>query len=191
MPGHCPACDGLGYIDSIDIGHRYQIQHCKDCLHRWEYLFDGDGRVVGVTRLDEAGQPLTRSRIRVEPRVAEDDDDPAPIEPRIELPDDHSGEVLDLPRRPRSSTSPSPRSSARPTGCARPASADPARAQAPAAAMAPQTRSGVQGMSTWRTPSGASASHTARLHRGRGPDGAGLADPLGSERVERRRRLHR
>ena len=64
VPGHCPACDGLGYIDSIDIGHRYQIQHCKDCLHRWEYLFDGDGNVVGLTELDRDGRPVTRSRVR-------------------------------------------------------------------------------------------------------------------------------
>ena len=64
VPGHCPACDGLGYIDSIDIGHRYQIQHCKDCQHRWEYLFDGDGHVVGVTELDDVGRPVARSRVR-------------------------------------------------------------------------------------------------------------------------------
>src|SRR5690606_30271285 len=64
IPGRCPACDGLGYIDSIDIGHRYQIQHCKDCHQRWEYLFDGDGAVVGLTELDDAGRPVARSRIR-------------------------------------------------------------------------------------------------------------------------------
>lgn len=64
VPGRCPACDGLGYIDSIDIGHRYQIQHCKDCLHRWEYLFDGDGVVVGLTELDDDGRPVGRSRVR-------------------------------------------------------------------------------------------------------------------------------
>ncbi len=83
VPGHCPECDGLGYIDSIDIGHRYQIQHCKDCQHRWEYLFDGDGQVVGVTRLDETGQPVTRSRVR---RFA----------PSAAEPDDGGDEVLDL-----------------------------------------------------------------------------------------------
>lgn len=64
VPGRCPACDGLGYIDSIDIGHRYQIQHCKECLHRWEYLFDADGVVVGLTELDSAGQPVARARVR-------------------------------------------------------------------------------------------------------------------------------
>lgn len=73
VPGHCPACDGLGYIESIDIGHRYQIQHCKDCLHRWEYLFDDDGTVVGLTELDPDGRPVTRSRVRV------DRDTPAPV----------------------------------------------------------------------------------------------------------------
>jgi hypothetical protein len=81
VPGHCPECNGLGYIDSIDIGHRYQIQHCKDCQHRWEYLFDGDGHVVGVTRLDETGQPVTRSRVR---RVAAAE------------PDEAADEVIDL-----------------------------------------------------------------------------------------------
>lgn len=64
VPGRCPACDGLGYIDSIDIGHRYQIQHCKDCAHRWEYLFDAEGTVVGLTELDDAGHPVARSRVR-------------------------------------------------------------------------------------------------------------------------------
>jgi len=63
VPGHCPACDGLGYIDDLDLGHRYQIQHCKDCGHRWEYLFDRDGRVVGLTELDEAGQPVAAGQV--------------------------------------------------------------------------------------------------------------------------------
>lgn len=96
VPGHCPACDGLGYIDSIDIGHRYQIQHCKDCQHRWEYLFDGDGHVVGLTELDGAGQPVARSRVRparTPPAPAE----PRAPEPRIALPvDDGADQVLDL-----------------------------------------------------------------------------------------------
>lgn len=64
VPGHCPACDGLGYIENIDLGHRYQIQHCKDCGHRWEYLFDRDGAVVGLTELDDRGQPRSRTRVR-------------------------------------------------------------------------------------------------------------------------------
>ncbi len=64
VPGRCPVCDGFGYIDNIDLGHRYQIQHCKDCAHRWEYLFDEDGAVVGLTELDERGNPRTRTRIR-------------------------------------------------------------------------------------------------------------------------------
>ena len=69
VPGRCPSCDGLGYIDSIDIGHRYQIQHCTVCQHRWEYLFDADGVVVGLTELDETGQPVSRSRVRPAPVV--------------------------------------------------------------------------------------------------------------------------
>ena len=89
VPGHCPACDGLGYIDSIDIGHRYQIQHCKDCLHRWEYLFDGDGLVVGLTELDQAGQPVARSRVR--PLRAA----PAPPEVEVEV-DDEPDVIVDL-----------------------------------------------------------------------------------------------
>lgn len=64
IPGRCPSCDGLGYIDSIDIAHRYQIQHCKDCGHRWEYLFDEEGTVVGLTELDASGQPVARTRVR-------------------------------------------------------------------------------------------------------------------------------
>jgi len=71
VPGHCPACDGLGYIDDLDLGHRYQIQHCKDCGHRWEYLFDGPGHVVGLTELDELGQPVARMRVRRPDQLAD------------------------------------------------------------------------------------------------------------------------
>jgi hypothetical protein len=77
VPGRCPSCDGLGYIDAIDIGHRYQIQHCKDCGHRWEYLFDAGGRLVGLTELDERGQPVARTRVRPRPAPAA----PPPPEP--------------------------------------------------------------------------------------------------------------
>jgi hypothetical protein len=76
IPGRCPRCDGLGYIDSIDIGHRFQIQHCKECQHRWEYLFDAEGAVVGLTELDDTGQPLTRTRVRSDDVI--DLRDPAP-----------------------------------------------------------------------------------------------------------------
>jgi hypothetical protein len=80
VPGRCPRCDGLGYIDRLDIGHRYQIQHCKECAHRWEYLFDRDGHVVGLTELDDAGQPVSRTRVRHpnRPLVAEHAPAPAP-----------------------------------------------------------------------------------------------------------------
>jgi hypothetical protein len=95
VPGRCPSCDGLGYIDSIDIGHRYQIQHCKDCLHRWEYLFDGDGIVVGLTELDDAGRPVGRSRVRpLRAAPAETDDD----EPDVVL--DLRDGTLDEPEEP-------------------------------------------------------------------------------------------
>ncbi|MCO8129210.1 hypothetical protein NHL50_18535 [Acidimicrobiia bacterium EGI L10123] len=97
VPGRCPACDGLGYIDSIDIGHRYQIQHCKDCAHRWEYLFDPDGTVVGLTELDDAGRPVARSRVRplrAAPAAAEEpaegDDEPDVI---LDLRDDAPAET--------------------------------------------------------------------------------------------------
>ncbi|MFP5320661.1 MAG: hypothetical protein ACLGIC_02330 [Acidimicrobiia bacterium] len=83
-PGHCPSCDGLGYIDNLDIGGRFQIQHCKDCGHRWEYLFDADGQVVGLTELDDEGQPVARMRVRTRPLVA--DRRTAPAEPPVEAP---------------------------------------------------------------------------------------------------------
>lgn len=105
VPGHCPACDGLGYIDDIDIGHRYQIQHCKDCRHRWEYLFDGDGTVVGLTELDRNGHPIARTRVRPE-RPAPERPAPAPVLPRpptptptVQLPaaeGDGADEVVDV-----------------------------------------------------------------------------------------------
>lgn len=96
VPGHCPSCDGLGYIDNLDIGHRFQIQHCKDCGHRWEYLFDTDGRVVGLTELDEHGHPVARMRIRT--RSAEPA--AAAAAPATSTSDDdvqvEAGEVVDL-----------------------------------------------------------------------------------------------
>jgi hypothetical protein len=101
VPGRCPACDGLGYIDSIDIGHRYQIQHCKDCLHRWEYLFDSDGNIVGLTELDSDGRPVARSRVRtrrdVEPEPAAEADPEAAAEPEGEAdPGAETDRVVDL-----------------------------------------------------------------------------------------------
>lgn len=97
VPGHCPECDGVGYIDSIDIGHRYQIQHCKACQHRWEYLFDSDGAVVGLTELDDAGQPVTRSRIRPD-RTTPAPDESGASPGRVALPvdDPDDPDELDL-----------------------------------------------------------------------------------------------
>ncbi len=63
VPGRCPACDGLGYIDSIDIGHRFQIQHCKECGHRWEYVFDDDGAVVELIEQDDDGESVHTTRL--------------------------------------------------------------------------------------------------------------------------------
>jgi hypothetical protein len=96
VPGRCPACDGLGYIDRLDIGHRFQIQHCKECGHRWEYLFDADGHVVGLTQLDDAGQPV--ARVRVRGRGERTPDPPAP-DPVIDLrePAPAEAEVADEP----------------------------------------------------------------------------------------------
>ncbi|MFP5578142.1 MAG: hypothetical protein ACLGIZ_07865 [Acidimicrobiia bacterium] len=88
VPGRCPACDGLGYLDNIDIAHRYQIQHCKDCLHRWEYLFDDHGKVVGLTELDADGRPVTRSRVRPTR--------PAPVLPTEPAPVDAGNEIVDV-----------------------------------------------------------------------------------------------
>jgi len=92
VPGHCPSCDGLGYIDDLDLGHRYQIQHCKTCGHRWEYLFDRDGHVVGLTELDDAGQPVARMRVRRPEQWAEaPDPEPEPAPPVV---------VAEAPRLP-------------------------------------------------------------------------------------------
>jgi hypothetical protein len=95
VPGRCPACDGLGYIDDIDIGHRYQIQHCKDCLHRWEYLFDADGTVVGLTELDRDGHPVARTRVRPERPAPVLPRPPAPT-PEVQLPADEDDVVVDV-----------------------------------------------------------------------------------------------
>ncbi|HEX4903720.1 MAG TPA: hypothetical protein VFV42_12960 [Acidimicrobiales bacterium] len=118
VPGRCPSCDGLGYIDTIDLGHRFQIQHCKDCGHRWEYLFDAEGRVVGLTELDEHGQPRSRTRVRPRPAPAGPavpgpatgvEPEPAPpVEPpAAEGEADEVTEVIDL-RDPVAEPTPAP-----------------------------------------------------------------------------------
>jgi hypothetical protein len=73
VPGRCPSCDGLGYIDDLDLGRRYQLQHCKSCGHRWEYLFDANAHVVGVTELDDEGRPVARMRVRDRALLTEPD----------------------------------------------------------------------------------------------------------------------
>jgi hypothetical protein len=56
VPGRCPACDGFGYIDHIDMVNRIQTQHCRNCAHRWEYSFDEAGEVVEVIDLTDSAQ---------------------------------------------------------------------------------------------------------------------------------------
>ena len=57
VPGRCPTCDGFGYIDHIDMVHRYQRQHCRSCGHVWEFTFDEEGDVLDLTDI-EAGNPV-------------------------------------------------------------------------------------------------------------------------------------
>ena len=59
VPGRCPQCDGFGYIDHIDLKHRFQTQHCLTCRHSWEFSFDGDGEVIDLT--DSAVERSARS----------------------------------------------------------------------------------------------------------------------------------
>ncbi len=51
VPGRCSECGGFGYIDHIDMVHRYQRQHCRTCGHVWEYTFDEAGDVVDLTEI--------------------------------------------------------------------------------------------------------------------------------------------
>ena len=48
VPGRCPTCDGFGYIDHIDMVHRYQRQHCRTCGHVWEFTFDPNRETFGI-----------------------------------------------------------------------------------------------------------------------------------------------
>ena len=56
--------------------------------------------------------------------------------------------------------------------------------------MASHTRCGVAGMSRWRTPKGEERVDHRGVDGRRRADGARLADALGAERVDERRRLH-
>ena len=56
VPGRCPTCYGFGYIDHIDMVHRYQRQHCRACGHVWEFTFDEAGDVLDLTDI-AAGSP--------------------------------------------------------------------------------------------------------------------------------------
>lgn len=52
VPGRCPTCHGFGYIDKIDMRHRFQRQHCRECGHVWEFSFDEEGAVLDVTDIE-------------------------------------------------------------------------------------------------------------------------------------------
>lgn len=56
VPGRCPTCDGFGYIDHIDMVHKYQRQHCRTCGHVWEYTFSDAGDVLDLTDIEQ-GSP--------------------------------------------------------------------------------------------------------------------------------------
>lgn len=53
VPGRCPTCDGFGYIDHIDMVHKYQRQHCRTCGHVWEFTFDDAGDVLDLTDIEQ------------------------------------------------------------------------------------------------------------------------------------------
>lgn len=36
MPGRCPECSGVGYLDGISMATRTMFQHCTECGHKWE-----------------------------------------------------------------------------------------------------------------------------------------------------------
>ncbi len=63
VPGHCPECDGLGYIDHADLVHRTQVQHCRECGHRWEYSFDTEGVLLEIRDLATPGARSDRVRV--------------------------------------------------------------------------------------------------------------------------------
>lgn len=62
VPGRCPECDGFGYIDHADLVSHTQVQHCRDCSHRWEYRFDAAGNLLEIDDLRDPGTPPERIR---------------------------------------------------------------------------------------------------------------------------------
>lgn len=34
-PNRCPACNGKGFLDRIDVLDRIQYEHCTECGHKW------------------------------------------------------------------------------------------------------------------------------------------------------------
>lgn len=62
VPGRCPECDGFGYIDHADLVSHTQVQHCRDCSHRWEYRFDAAGNLLEIGDIRNPGTPPKRIR---------------------------------------------------------------------------------------------------------------------------------
>ena len=36
FPTPCPACEGPGYLDGIDVNEGVMYQHCPSCWTKWE-----------------------------------------------------------------------------------------------------------------------------------------------------------
>jgi hypothetical protein len=36
--GRCPRCDGIGYLDHLDMVRRVMHQHCVECEGTWQTL---------------------------------------------------------------------------------------------------------------------------------------------------------
>ncbi len=108
VPGRCPECGGFGYIDHLDLVHRSQVQHCRQCRHRWEYRFDEDGELVEMLDLRTPGARVHKVRVGdvtdpvppAEPAtVPPAEPAPTPVTPTVEVIDDSDDiddDVLDL-----------------------------------------------------------------------------------------------
>jgi hypothetical protein len=35
-PSRCPRCNGVGYLDRVDLVDRVQYEHCTECFHKWQ-----------------------------------------------------------------------------------------------------------------------------------------------------------
>lgn len=69
----CPSCGGPGYIEHTDFDHRYQVEHCKQCGHKWSLTFNAEGALVHMAD-ETASEPSVRTiDLRDEPSELEDD----------------------------------------------------------------------------------------------------------------------